>query len=239
MEELAKKQEEKEEQDKTLTAPGLLLVYSEREAGTKQSFRSSIFVNKDILFINDSRSVDDFILMDRTTKVINSVVKADRSIFQIMPKPVTIKPPIEIDYVEESQPSSAIPKVQGKQASHYRYLANGQHCYDSVTIDKSFMPDVADAMRDFRQVLAGEHASTLGAVPLEMHDACDLAVNIFHATKHMGHGLPLREWDQKGFQRFLMDFKMDFRLKKELVELPEDYRRYSIPTFTPREEQGI
>lgn len=219
--------------DETMTAPGLLMVFSEREAGTKESYRTSIFINKDILFLADNRNQENFILMDRATKTINSLNRADKTIFVITEKPITIKPPIEIDYVEESQPSSAIPKVQGMSAQHYRYTANGKHCYDSVTIDASFMPDALEAMREFRQILAGEHASTLGAMPADMHDACDLALNIFYATKHIDHGLPLREWGQDGYQRFMLDFKVDFRMKKELVELPADYKRYSVTDMMP------
>lgn len=225
-----------EELNKTMTEPGMLMVFSEREAGTKESFRTSIFVNKNILFLADSRNQENFIVMDRSTNTINSVTRGDKTIFVITRKPVTIKPPIQIDYLEESQPSSAIPKVQGMTAHHYRYTANGKHCYDSVNIDESFMPDVVEAMRDFRRTLAGEHASTLGNMPPEMNDACDLALNIFYATKHMAHGLPLREWGPDGYQRFMLDFKIDFRLKKDLIELPEDYKRYSVTDMIPTDK---
>lgn len=234
-EEMREQAEAREELDKTLTEPGLLMVFSEREAGTSESFRTSIFVNKNVLFLADNRNQENFILMDRATKTINSVTRGDKTIFVIKYKPITIKPPINIDYVEESQPSGAIPKVQGRSAHHYRYTANGKHCYDSVTIDESFMPDVVEALRDFRRTLAGEHASTLGNMPPEMHDACDLALNIFYSTKHMDHGLPLREWGQDGYQRFMLDFKVDFRMKKELIELPADYKRYSVTDMMPSE----
>lgn len=217
--------------DTGLTKHGMLMVFSEREAGTNEAFRTSMFVNEDILFLTDNRSAEDFILLDRKKKTVYSLNRDDKSIFVMESKPITVKPPIVIDYVEESQPSSAIPKVQGQQALHFRYHANGKHCYDSVNVDKDFMPDVAAAMREFRAILAGEHASTLGAMPAEMYDACDLAVNIFHATKHMEQGIPLREWDQNGFQRFMLDFKLGFQMKKELIQLPEDFSRYSIPAF--------
>ena len=218
-----------EKEDAEFTKPGMLMIFSEREAGSPKSFRTSMFVNKDYLYLADSRSRNDFVLLDRAKKIIYSLTNDDKTILVIDSHPVTIKPPIEIKYVEESQPSAAIPMVQGKQAHHYRYFANGKRCYDSVTFDPDFMPDVADAMREFRTILAGEHAKSVGRIPTDMYDACDLAVNVFYPTRHIAHGIPLREWDQNGYQRFMLDFKLGFKLKKSLMNLPADYKRYSIP----------
>lgn len=224
-------QQDQANEDDEFTEPGMLMIFSEKEAGSPKSFRTSIFVNKDYLYLADSRSRNDFVLLDRAKKTIYSLTNADKTILVIDYHPVTIKPPIDIKYVEESQPSAAIPMVQGKTAHHYRYYANGKHCYDSVTVDPGFMPDVAKAMREFRTILAGEHAKSVGRIPAEMYDACDLAVNVFHPTQHIAHGIPLREWDQNGYQRFMLDFKLDFKLKKELMRMPEEYTRYSIPAM--------
>jgi hypothetical protein len=98
-----------------------------------------------------------------------------------------------------------------------------------VSIDPGFMPDVAKAMHEFRTILAGEQAKSVGRTPKDMLDACDLAVNVFYPTRHIDHGIPLRMWDQNGFQRFMLDFKLDFKLKKTLMRMPEEYRRYSVP----------
>lgn len=212
-----------------LTEPGMLMIFSEREAGQPKSFRTSMFVNKKYLYLADSRSRGDFVLLDRKKKTIYSVTNDDKTILVIDSRPVTIKPPIKIDFTEESQPSASIPLVQGRHSYHYRYFANGKRCYDSVTIDPKFMPDVAKAMREFRTILAGEHAKSVGRTPPDMYDACDLALNVFYPTKHIDHGIPLREWDQHGYQRFMLDFKLGFQLKKTLLTLPPDYKRYSIP----------
>lgn len=206
---------------------GAVLLFSVKEPGTS-SYQNRLFVNKEVLVMRDSRSEKDFLLFDRKTKTIYSTNSDDKTIFVITPKAITAKPPIAIDYVETSQPSGAIPKVQDMQATHYRYDANGEQCYDAVVMPEMFLPVVASAMKDFRSVLAGEHASTLGNTPAEMQDACDLAVNVFYATKHYEHGLPIREWDRKGFQRFLLDYKTGIEIDPKEYELPKDYRRYSI-----------
>ena len=208
-------------------ATGTLLIYMERDAGS-ESFTTRLFVNKDYMHVSDSGSPADFILFNRTEQTIYNVASDDRTIFVVRKKDINVKSPIELDYQEESQPSGAIPKVDGKQATHYKYLANGKHCYDAVVMPGNFMPDVLEAMREFRMVLAGEHATTVDRMPKELLDACDLSLNIFHATKHMDHGLPIREWDRNGYQRFLKDYRVKIEPPEGVFDLPKDYKQYSI-----------
>lgn len=206
---------------------GALLYFSVKESGTDY-YQSKVFVNKDVMVVKDSRAENDFLLFDRKSQTIYSTNSEGKTIFVIKPKPIEIQPPIAIDYAETSQPSSAIPKVQDMQATHYRYNANGEHCYDAVTMPEKFLPVVTEAMKEFRLVLAGEHASTLGSIPEELQDACDLAVNIFYAAKHYEHGLPIREWDRKGYQRFLRDYNTGVTMDPKEYELPKEYKQYSI-----------
>jgi hypothetical protein len=210
------------------SAPGTMMIFVDREAGSDQPFTTRIFVNPGFMHISDSRSPEDFILFDRKTQTIHSVTMADKTVFDIGPKPVTIDPPIAIKYEEESQPSSAIPKIDGQQANHYRFNVNGQHCYDAVVMPEDFLPDVLKAMREFRTVMAGEHATTVDQTPPEMLDACDLALNVFEPIRHMAHGLPIREWDRKGYQRFLKDYRKGLTVPLEVLALPKDFRHYSI-----------
>jgi len=206
---------------------GVLMVFSEREAGSPL-FRSRVFVSDKYVYMDDARVPADFLLFNRQEQKVYTVNSSDKSVFVIEPKKIAIQSPIEIDYTETSQPSSAIPTVGGGQATHYRYDANGKHCYDAVTLEKSFLPGVIDAFKEFRLVLAGEHASSLHRMPAENHDACELALNIFYATKHWGNGVPLREWDQKGYLKFMIDYREGFTMKSENLTIPADYRQYSV-----------
>ena len=209
---------------------GNAMLYIETEAGANQSFSMYMFVNADFLHMADSRSPKDYVLFDRKKKVIYSVNADDKTVFEIHAKPVDIAPPIELNYVETSQPASAIPKIDGRQATHYRYTANGELCYDAVVTPPSFLPDVRKALMAFRSILAGEHASTLGGTPEDMLDACDLAVNVFEVNRHLAHGLPIREWGNGGYQRFLKDYQADIRVMQKILTLPEGYRHYSLGT---------
>jgi hypothetical protein len=211
---------------------GTLLIFSEREAGS-ESFTTRIFVNAKYMRMSGSLSPADFVLFDRAERTIYNVVRDEKSILVIRDRPHNVKPPIEIKYEEKSQPSSAIPKINGRQATHYRFFANGKRCYDSVVIGEDFMPDVLAALREFRQVLANEHASSVNNVPREMMDACDMAVNVFHATKHMDHGLPIREWNTKGYQRFLKDYRENISAPASSFELPKDYEQFSMSDAPP------
>jgi hypothetical protein len=223
------KSSSKDEADKDSdTLKGAVVFYSESQAGG-EPFDTRIFANKQFLYITDNRSKSDFLLFNRENKTIYNVNSVDKTIMVIESRPVNITSPIEIDYQEVSQPSGAIPKVDGKQAMHYRYTANGEHCYDAVTLGKDFLPEVGNAMAEFRLVLAGEHAKTVMSTPKEMLNACDLALNVFNSTLHVQHGFPLREWDQTGYRRFLTNYRTDGEIKRQDLELPSDYERFSIP----------
>ena len=207
--------------------PGVLLIYSEKEAGT-EFYRSRMFVNPGYIIIKSDLSTEDFVLFDRQSRTIYSTNSDDKSVLVIKPREVNIKPPIEVSYKGESRPSAAIPKVAGNPATHYRYFVNGEHCYDVVTIASDLAKEVAQALTEFRQVMAGEHASTVHNTPKDMLDPCDLALNIFHPGDHLKQGMPLREWDRKGYVRFLVNYEPNFTLADERFELPKDYRHYSI-----------
>ena len=211
---------------------GPLLIFSEREAGS-ESFTTRIFVNSEYMHMSDSLSPADFVLFNRAERTIYNVTRDEKSILVIRDRPHNIKPPIEIKYEEESQPSSAIPRINGRQATHYQYLANGKRCYDAVVLGGDFMPDVLAALREFRQVLANEHASSVNNEPKEMMDACDMAVNVFFATKHMDHGIPIREWNTKGYQRFLKDYRENLAAPDSTFVLPKDYHQYTMSDAPP------
>lgn len=221
------------------TEPGNLLLWIENEAGDPQAFNSRMFVNTHYMYYSDERTPSDYILFDRDEQTIYNVTSSDKTIFVIRPKPVDVKAPIAINYQEEAQPSGAIPKIDGRQASHYRYTANGAHCYDAVALPEDFLPDVVSAMKEFRQVLAGEHATTLNSMPADVLDACDLALNIFEPTRHLQHGLPIREWDRKGYQRFLQNYQHNVVAKEGMLTLPAEFKRYSVGDILAGEGEAV
>jgi hypothetical protein len=207
---------------------GVYMLFSETEPGVNP-YQVTIFVNSRFMHIKDNTAKDnDFILFDRNKKTIYNVVAEGKTILVIGPQNVNVDPPIKINYTEEKEESSALVKrTGGKTALHYHYLANNKSCYDVVVVE-DYLPDVVRAFQEFRQVLAGEHAKTIDAIPSDMLDPCDLAINIFEPTRHLQHGFPVREWDEKGYQRFLVDVRENVVPPEGMMSLPTDYTKYSI-----------
>lgn len=202
--------------------------YSVREAGREKEFLSETLVSKYRLVMWEPGVKRDFLMFDREKRTIYSVNSEDKSIFVIKPKPVATKPPVPVEYEEQSQPSAAMPKVQNMSATHYRYTANGKHCYDVVSLPVEFLPEVRKALAEYRKVLAGEHAAGLKNMPSDVMEACDLALNIFHPTRHLNHGLPIREWDRKGNQKFMVDYRVKWKVDMSQFDLPDDYKHFSV-----------
>jgi len=208
------------------TVDGALVFYSEKEPGG-EAFKTRIFVTKKYLHVSDDRKAKGFILFDRITKTIYNVNDDDKTIMLIESARVTKPSPIEINYKETSQPSGAIPSVNGNKAMHYRFTANGKPCYNVVALGANFIPELSTAMSEFRTVLAGEHAKTLGGTPKDMLDACDLALNIYHPIDHLKNGFPLREWSSAGYSRFIIYYRTTDKMKLKDLELPDDYKQFS------------
>jgi len=206
---------------------GVLLSYNERDAN-KNTFSVEIFVNSQYLRLANHNSKDDFVLFDRQGRVIYNINADDKTILVIKDRAVDIESPIDIRYESVSQPSAAIPTVQGNTATHYRVNVNGEHCYDTVSMEPDFMSDAVTAMKEYRNVLAGEHAKSVGNIPKEMLDGCDLALNVFYASKYLDNGLPMREWDRKGYRRFLTEYKFKYKMPDEKLSLPEGYEKMII-----------
>lgn len=208
---------------------GTLLVYDERESNeNKAMFQTQIHILPHRMLITDNRNTSGYILVDRTKKIIYNVNKEDKTIMKIESRPVTTPSPVKIEFAMQSQPSAAIPKIAEIKATHYRIDVNGKHCYDTVSAGKDFMPQITQALREFRQIMAGEHAKSVTGIPKDMIDACDLAMNIYHPVDHLANGFPLREWDRHGYLRFVRYWSVKDKIKPELLELPKGYQTYSI-----------
>lgn len=206
---------------------GTVFMFSETPPGGKAT-PVSMFINDYFIRIDEAGTRGDYVLFDRKAQTIKNVVAETKTVFIIEKQNVIAKPPIEIDYTVEKQASSALMKKrEGMKAFHYKHTANGKTCYSTVSVEK-YMPQAVVALREFRSVLAGEHSKTMSNIPGEDYDACDLALNIFHADKHLDHGFPVREWDENGYQRFLVDARKNIQVQPELLTVPEDYRTYSI-----------
>lgn len=208
---------------------GVALLYAEKEEGSPES-GLRLYVNAEFLRIDDLSAPDDFILFDRKKRTIYNVATAEKSVSIISPKPVTVAPPIPITLTEEKNESAAVTRgAENSKGYYYKFFANGAPCYNAV-VAENYLPDVVKAFQEFRTVLAGEHATSLGNLPPDRWDACDLALNIFYPTHHLQFGFPVREWNDKGYSKFLREVQFNVLIDPALLAIPADYARYPFGT---------
>ena len=74
---------------------------------------------------------------------------------------------------------------------------------------------------------ARQHARTLPAIPPDMRDPCDMAINTFHPNRILSWGMPLQEWDRHGRGQKLVDFKSGETVDSALFTLPKGFVRYT------------
>jgi hypothetical protein len=204
---------------------GVSLLYSEKEAGSPEN-GLRLFVNTGFIRIDDLSAPNDFILFDRKKRTIYNVIAAEKSASVISPRPVTATAPIPIAFTEEKHASSAVTRgAENTKGYYYKFFANGAACYN-VVVAEDYLPDVVNAFREFRTVLAGEHATSIGNLPPDRQDACDLALNIFYSTRHLDFGFPVREWDDKGYSKFLREAQHGVIIDPAMLTIPVGFARY-------------
>lgn len=204
---------------------GVVLLYAEKEPDSPQN-GLRMFVNKEFLRIDDLSAPNGFILFERKTRTIYNILSDEKTVSVIAPKPVLVAPPMPIAITEEKSDSALV--IRGMDTSngfHYKFFANGAACYN-VVVAENFLPDVVQAFVEFRTVLAGEHATALGNLPPERLDACDLALNIFYPAHHLQFGFPLREWNDKGYSKFLREVQYGIVIDPKMLTVPANYARY-------------
>lgn len=204
----------------------VMLLYQAQEPGVG-SYPSRILVTERYVRMDDGVDDGDYLVFDRKTHLISSVTHDDQTVFEIPPRKVTQPAPMPLHIrTEEVAVKQDAPQVEGKAPHHRQLYVNDTLCYSVVTVP-GLMNDAVAALRDFRQVLAGEHAKTLPRIPADMQEPCDLALNTYHPDWQLKFGLPLQEWDEKGNRQILMDYKQGFKVDEKLFTLPDGYSHYN------------
>jgi hypothetical protein len=204
----------------------VMLLYQAQEPGAG-SYPSRILVTERYVRMDDGVDTGDYLVFDRKTRLISSVTHDDQTVFEIPPRKVTQPAPMPLKLrTEEVVLKEDAPMVAGKAPHHRQLYVNDKLCYSVVAVP-GLMEDAVQALRDFRRVLAGEHAKTLPRIPADMQEPCDLALNTFHPNWQLKFGLPLQEWDEKGNRQVLMDYKQGFKVDEKLFTLPQGFSHYN------------
>lgn len=207
----------------------LMIQFAETEKDI-QPYMTRTIITPEYMRFDYNKDDDDFILFDRKSRIIYSVVNSDKSIVVINPQEVKVKSPIKLDFsIEKGKLGKDVPEVEGKTPEYYRYLVNGQVCYETISV-KGLFPDASKAFREYLKTLAGEHARILPRTPADVQDPCDLAANIYNYGSLYDKGFPINEWHgaySNHYKRQMINFVRDYKPDPKLFELPKDYHRYT------------
>ncbi|HAJ92009.1 MAG TPA: hypothetical protein DCO71_05240 [Gammaproteobacteria bacterium] len=202
-----------------------ILSYEEREAGT-DIYSVRVLVSPGYVRFDDGYAASDFALLDRQSKTVFSVSHEDRSILVIEYQPGDVALPADINLTETRTADNAAPAIAGKQPVHINYLANGDLCFQAVTVP-AVMRDAVAGMAEYAEVLARRQLNDMEAVPVSMQTPCFLSRYVTAAARQYRDGLPVQEWDDAGYFRTLSDFVANETVPAALFELPGTYERFS------------
>lgn len=207
-----------------LTAVSLLL-FDEEEPGTG-SYPVRYLVNDAYLRIDDGHAASDYILLDRASATIHSISHEHGNVLIIhrQPQPAV---PASLRLSHEQVTNSEAPAISGKQPQHYRYLSNGELCYEAMVVP-GLMQAAVDGLAEYERLLAGQQASKLENTPVEFRTPCFLSRYIYAPGRHLLQGLPIQVWDTAGFRRALVNFSPDERVPQILFEVPLEYQEITI-----------
>lgn len=207
------------------TTPASVLYFVEHEPGAEPA-RTRMVITAGFVRMDGGADEPDFLLFDRADGTVYSVSGAERQILIIPPRPVDAKPPADFRH-QVVRDGAAFPAVGAYKVLHYELLTNGKRCYDLYAAT-DLMPEAVAALRQYREMLAGQQAKTLPLAPPGVLSACDLANNVFLPARHLEHGFPVRLTDMTGKTVELVDYNAEFRATAAMLRLPGDYQRLTI-----------
>jgi len=189
-------------------------------------YTSRMIVTPNRVRMDDDEDRGNYLLFSRSSGLIESVNHEEQTILVIAPKAVPIEEPFPLTQKTEKIPLNDVPAIAGIIPLQFQLSVNGEHC-QSIVSAKGLLPDVVEAWRQFRRVLAGEHAATLPYIPADQQSGCDLALNTFAPEWFLDFGLPVQSMEVGGKGMLLIDYNPDESIAPELFSLPKEYRRYS------------
>ena len=201
-----------------------VLYYRVSEPGI-DPYLSRWLITDKFVRIDEGETADNYILLDRSKRMVYSVVHQDRTILDIPNRTVSRKPDRSLKQESRIIRDDKLPLVDGKKPLYRELHVNDTLCHSVVSVD-TLLPDAVKAMGEYHQVMAGEHAKNMGNTPVEMRQPCDLVLLVFNPQWPAEKGLPIREWDTHGKALELLDYKTGEVVDSALFKFPAGYRHY-------------
>lgn len=215
----------KDAQSAAKQAPSAIVLTYVNTEPEVEPYQTRIIINEQYIRFDDGQASNDFVLFDRQSGVIYSSAVETHRILVIKPKTGNT-PELNIKITDQRVDDPNAPVIGGQKMQGWNMLADGQTC-NQVMVVPGLLPKAIAALKEYTRYLSLEHADGLHKIPLDMQNACDIAINVLAHDWALSKGLPAREQHYTGFARSLMDFKEDYVPDPALFELPKDYQRFS------------
>lgn len=203
------------------------VLFVEQEEGV-EPYQTRMLITEHFVRVDDGKDSKDYVIFNRDKKIVYSVNSDEKTIMSVYDKKSTVTPPIKlINTVKSMEELKNAPEINGLKARHYQLKTNNETCYDVIAV-KNLMPEVVSALIEFHTHMASDSAVTFNNIPADLHDACEMSMHTFAATRHLQMGFPIKEWDKKNYSRSLIDYQADYKVDETLFMLPENYQQYSV-----------
>jgi len=202
------------------------VIYMEKEPGT-EPYAVRILVSPAYVRLDDGYDESDFVLLDRKSRQLYSIVHDDQSVLVINNQVINAALPDTLKLTVESSTDDDAPAIAGKQPRHIKYLANEETCRESVSVD-GIMQAAVTGMQEFATALGERQFNNMFSVPADMQTPCFLSRYVYASGRLYDNGLPIQIWDASGFYRALTDFSDEDSVAESLFEVPDSYQQLSM-----------
>ncbi|MDP1682348.1 MAG: hypothetical protein Q8L39_11330 [Burkholderiales bacterium] len=197
------------------------LTYMDQEADAG-GYVTRYLVTDRFLRMDYGRDREDFVLLDRREKRVYNVNHERHEVLMFEMSPLTIDKPKEWDTDDDLLSDKGAQK-------RLNLIVNGKVC-TRILASERFLPEVAQALGEFGEVMAATHAATYLATPVEQREACDLARLVLEPRRWFKYGLTLDEVHYSGFSRRLLNYQSGVAVRPKVFEVPENYRQINMKT---------
>jgi hypothetical protein len=212
-----------------VNAPGkqtvTLLEFQEAESGI-DPYQTRMLVSDDFIRVDDGG--DGFVLFDRESKQIFSVLASSQRILVVDPQTPLGEAPDELTIESKLIQDDQMPMVYDKKPQYHQFSANGTHCYNVIAVN-GLLPKVVEALTDYQRVLSAQQQENLNNTPPELQTPCFLANYVYGTIDYLEQGFPIEEWDDAtGYRRSLIHFDDTYQVDDDIFELPEGMNLLTI-----------
>lgn len=203
------------------------LLFMEQEKFV-EPYPTRVIITPEFIRFDDGENSKDFVIFDRLKHIVHSVVADEHTVMSVHNKKTDIESPLKLELTEEylGEMKDA-PAIHNEKPHHYQLLVNGEVCNDVIAV-KSLLPAAVLALRDFSVLMASDSKMTLSSMPADMLNACDLAQDSFEPERMFKFGFPVQTMGRRDYARTLVDFDANYKVDKQLFELPADFNRYTV-----------